>query len=293
MVAEAGTSGGEPVTNGGPKRLALVMAFGFLVILIAITIGNAESLISDFAAAGVHETRLHVWIWESTSVLAWVSTLPVIWWAVARIRPPRIRWPIVLLSAVLGLPLASGWHVGLMIGLRHTVYAAMGETYRFEGGIADPFLYEFRKDIATYLQFVCLAVLAQWLLARAAATSPSANGAVPPVSEQQMFIVTDGTMRHVLPIETIEHIAAAGNYVEVHAEGRTLLHRATLASIEDELGATFVRVHRSRLINRKAIRRFDIDRSGDFSVQLASGTVLGGSRRYRERLHGFERPLDR
>jgi len=277
----SGTNGGDDGTNTARRKVALLLGLGFFVILSAITIGNAESLISDFAAAGIHETRAHVWIWELSSVAAWLSVMPLIWWCAAQLRPPRFGWPTIVLGWLAGLPLASAWHIAVMIGLRHGVYAVFGQTYHFEGGLAAPYLYEFRKDTATYLQFTGLAVLAQWLLARVG--MPSEIIPVNPPATHTLT-VTDGTTRHLLPIDTIAHIAAAGNYVEIHAGGRTLLHRATLTNVETELGTAFVRIHRGRLVNRTAIRQIDTDRSGDFSVHLINGTILGGSRRYRDHL---------
>lgn len=284
MVEGVGTNGGDPGTSGKRRKLAIILTAGFLAILVAITIGNAESLISQFAASGVHETPTHVWIWEVTSILGWLCIIPIIWWAVASLRPPRYNWLVVVLISIVGLPVASALHVGIMIGLRHLAYAAMGEAYRFEGGLDNPWLYEFRKDIATYLQFAGLAALAQWLLARFGAPHRSTD--TPPREPQapDIFTLTDGARRFHVPVASIEHVTAAGNYVEINTEGRVMLHRATLTNIEAELGATFVRIHRSHLVNRKAIRRVDTDRSGDFSVELASGRVLGGSRRYRDRL---------
>jgi hypothetical protein len=271
------------VTNGKRRRLAILMAIGFAVILIAITIGNALSSISDFAADGVPVPARHVWIWETTSIAAWVSTMPAIWWAVARVRPPRLSWPAVAAIALAGLPVASGWHIGAMIALRHPAYAAFGETYRFEGALAQPYLYEFRKDIGTYLQFVGIFALAQWLLARIATPDEAVR---PPAAEApaRLLEISDGATRHQIPVDRIEHVAAAGNYVEINLADRTLLHRATLAAVEQELGARFVRIHRSRLINREAVRRIETERSGDFSVALESGALVRGSRRYRQAL---------
>lgn len=272
------TSGGPAVTNGARRRLAVVLAVGFVTIIVAITIGNAESTISDLAAAGVAEAPRHVWIWEITSVLAWMTVLPAMWIVSRRLRPPLLRRPMIVLVTLLGLPIASAWHVGLMIGLRHLAYAAFGESYSFKGGITDPYLYEFRKDVATYLQFVGAVVLAQWLLHRAAtATEPP----MPDAPAVAFLSIADGATKHRLPVAQIAHVTAAGNYVEVATAGRTLLHRATLAAVEAELGSDFVRIHRSRLVRRTAIRRIDADRSGDFTVVLDGDAELRGSRRYR------------
>lgn len=272
--------------NGSQRRLALVLGAGFLLILATVTIGNAESMISDFAAAGLQETRAHIWTWELTSVAAWLAVAPLLWWGAARFRPPRTDWRIALAIALAGLPLASALHVAAMIGLRHLVYAAMGEQYSFAGSLADPYFYEFRKDAATYLQFLGAAAVAQWLLERAR-TPDAQDGAPPPQHHAPaMLTVIDGPKRFLVPVDTIEHVSAAGNYVELHAEGRTLTHRATLSGVEKALGEGFVRIHRSRLVRRAAIRSIETDRSGDFLVQLNSGHSLSGSRRYRDLVVG-------
>lgn len=88
-------------------------------------------------------------------------------------------------------------------------------------------------------------------------------------------------MTHHVPADEIESVSAAGNYVEIGWGPRTLLHRATLATVTEELGGAFVRIHRSHLVRRAAIRRVETDKSGDFTVSLASGKALRGSRRYR------------
>jgi len=62
------------------------------------------------------------------------------------------------------------------------------------------------------------------------------------------------------------------------------LQRSTLAAAEAELGDSFVRIHRGLIVRRAAVRRIETDKSGDFTVMLASGAEARGSRRYRERL---------
>jgi len=271
----AGTNGGEMGMNGARRRLAFVMLGLFAAVLALITVGNAESMISDFDAAGVRATRTHIWIWEVSSILAWICVMPLIWLGAARIRSPRFGWPIVAAAFAAGLPIASGLHIGLMILFRKLAYWPEGLAYRFEGGLASPYLYEFRKDAATYLQFVLLAVVCQWLLARVGTGTAI-------VEEPDRFLaVGDGAVTHQVPIADIVQINAAGNYVEIDVGERTLLHRATLAAIGQELGGRFVRIHRGRLVNRDAIRRVETNQSGDFELVLADGRSVKGSRRYR------------
>ena len=272
----AGMDGGGTGTSGAQRKLAWLMVAIFLLVLAVIMVGNAESMISDFAAAGVPETRAHIWTWEATSIVAWLSLTPFIWWAVARARPSRFGWPLIGLLFVLGAFLTSGWHISVMIGLRKLVYYLEGATYHFAGKLADPYLYEFRKDVPTYLQFVVLAVLCQWLLRRAGIAQPAL-----PEESARFVAVSDGSVTHQVPVDDIVQIVAAGNYVEIERDGRALLHRATLATMEAELGPRFVRIHRSRLVNRDAIRRVETNQSGDFEVVLSDGSVAKGSRRYR------------
>lgn len=271
----AGTSGGEIGMSGARRRLAFLMLGLFAAVLALITVGNAESMISDFDAAGIRETRTHIWIWEVSSILAWICVMPLIWWGAAHIRPPRFGWPVAAGCFLAGLPVASGLHIGLMILFRKLAYWPEGLAYHFEGGLASPYLYEFRKDAATYLQFVLLAVVCQWLLARVGAGAAIAH------EPDRFLAIGDGAVTHQVPIADIVQVNAAGNYVEIDAGGRTLLHRATLAAIEQELGGRFVRIHRGRLVNRAAIRRVETNQSGDFELVLADGRSVKGSRRYR------------
>ena len=285
-MAAAGTNGGWRGLNGTQRRILFGFAAIFLVVVLLILVANAESSIADLAAAGASIPARLVWSWEVTSMIAWLTLWPGLWRAVVRLRPPRIGWPLVIAAAVVGSVVASAWHVGLMVALRKLYYTGIGEApYRFGGGAR--FLYEYRKDVPTYLQFVGMAAVVQWLVARAATPAAAAAAAVA-AAAPRVLLVTDGAVTHRLPVDEIEQAGAAGNYVELSWHNgtldRTLLHRATLAAVEAELGDAFVRIHRGRLVRRAAIRQVAGDRSGDFTVTLASGAVAKGSRRYRPAL---------
>lgn len=273
-VQTPGTSGGWRGMNGAQRRIASGVGAGFALILCLVALANAESMLSDLRADGVGETRAHIWGWEVTSIAAWITTMPFIWWLVAHVRPPRFGWLAVMALGLLASVPVSLTHVGLMVAMRKALYTLDGDTYRFFGVIADRLLYEYRKDLVTFLQFAAVAAMTQWLLARAATpvVAPSAPLTID---------VPDGAVTHRLPVGEIDQVTAAGNYVELHWRGRALLHRATLAAVEAELGGGFVRIHRSRLVRHAAIRQVATDKSGDFTVTLADGTKARGSRRYR------------
>jgi hypothetical protein len=280
MATGMGTSGGGGGMSGAQRRLAILLGAGFLVILLVVMLANAESTMSDLAAANIRETKAHVWLWEATSIISWMAVMPLIWWLVRYVRPPRFSWGVVALLIVLAsLPMSLA-HIVLMVGLRKLYYAAEGSRYVFLSRFANPLLYEYRKDFASYLQFSALAAIAQWLIARAA--DPPVLAPETPV----ILTIADGAVTHQVPVDQIAHVSAAGNYVEIAWAPRTLLHRTTLAAVAQELGAGFVQIHRSRLVRRAAIRRIETDRSGDFTVTLEDGTELKGSRRYRESVQG-------
>ena len=274
MARVDGTIGGWRGMNGTQRRLSLLISGGFVVILGAIMVANASSMVSDFAAAHIPVTPGHIWMFEASSITAWLTEMPAIWLLVAWLRRATLPWwAIALIVAAATVP-ASLWHIGLMVAVRSAAYAVQGEHYRFTVGGANPLLYEYRKDVGTFLQFAAVALVAQWLIARAST----------PEAERRTIEVSDGAVRHNVPVDEIESVSAAGNYVEIGWAHRTLLHRATLASVEEELGEAFVRIHRGRLVRREAVRRIETDKSGDFTVTLASGAEVRGSRRYRERL---------
>lgn len=268
-----GTNGGARVTSGGvpvPPWLAIA---GFAAVALVQGTVNVFSTLSDRAGTGV--AAWEIWTWELTSIAVLFALAPLIWIAVARLRPPRLSWPAAIATlAALSLP-ASIVHVTLMVALRKLIYALRGGYYPFGPDVIAEFLYEYRKDIATFILFALVFALFQWILSR-----PSVIPATAPA--KAMLTIRDGATSYQVPVEEIDYLAAAGNYVEVHWGGRTLLHRTTLAAIESELaGSGFVRVHRSILVRRDAIRQTETGQSGDFTLTLSGGETIKGSRRYR------------
>lgn len=271
-----GTSGGDNGASGDGqrrRRIALLAA-GALVFIAIQSVANVESTVEDMAALGRAETRAHVWTWQLSSVAVWFALVPLLWWLVAYLRPQRFAWPAALLLHAAATVPVSVVHVVAMVAIRMAVYALGGERYDF-GDWGVELLYEYRKDVATYLMFAAFLGFAQWLMARPATDEAGE------AEEAGVLLVPDGSVTHRVPFEAIDWAASAGNYVEVVWGERTLLHRSTLAALADALGPGFVRIHRGRLVRRAAVERVETDKSGDFVVTLSGGAQLRGSRRYR------------
>jgi two-component system LytT family response regulator len=88
-----------------------------------------------------------------------------------------------------------------------------------------------------------------------------------------------------LPVEEIDWVEAADNYVRIHAGAEAHLVRETLQSLEGRLDpARFLRIHRSTIVNLDRIRELQPMFHGDYAVRLRDGTELTLSRNYREKL---------
>ncbi len=89
----------------------------------------------------------------------------------------------------------------------------------------------------------------------------------------------------LLDLQEIEWIEARGDYVRVHSEGRTDLVREPIGSLERRLPAeSFVRIHRSALVNLARVRELRALPSGEQVAVLESGVCCRLSRSGKERL---------
>lgn len=97
------------------------------------------------------------------------------------------------------------------------------------------------------------------------------------------LLVQDGDRAYFVPLDEVSHLAARGNYVELHAGGRRHLVRDTLARLERTLDpGRFVRIHRSTIVNLDRVRELQPLYHGDWVAILDDGTKLRVSRRYRD-----------
>ncbi|CAM2150918.1 two-component system, LytTR family, response regulator [Pararobbsia alpina] len=112
-----------------------------------------------------------------------------------------------------------------------------------------------------------------------AASLPARTG-IPPTR----LVIADQKQTHIVQCADIEWLEAADNYVTLHVAGRSLLMRRTLASLLDDLGTGFIRVHRSAAVALSAVQAIRPKGKGDAIVVLRSGTEVACSRQHREAL---------
>lgn len=289
-IKPEGTSGGPAGTNsniadyiGFSRRLWL----GYAVALILAAAMGASSFWIEDTRNGIASPAWCYAVTEGTSVVLLFVLTPALLWLTALLDPQRIGWPKAVLGHLGGFALGTTAHICGMVALRYAIFPLFGRDYSFgtPGHLGLQLIYEIRKDAVIYLGMVVLIWLlamarrrAQVIVQQVVMDRPASTGAT-------RLELRDGAKRLFLDPAEILWAEAAGNYVELHLAGSSHLQRQTLSSLEEQLSASgFVRIHRSRLVNRHHVRSISGNDSGDFTVTLDDGRRIGGGRRWRQSL---------
>jgi two-component system LytT family response regulator len=101
----------------------------------------------------------------------------------------------------------------------------------------------------------------------------------------ERLIVKSGGRVFFVRTEDIDWVEASGNYVKIHAKGEAHLIRESMKNMEAKLDAkTFVRIHRSAIVNIDRIKELEPWFHGEYVVIMRDGTRLTASRVFSERL---------
>jgi two-component system LytT family response regulator len=92
----------------------------------------------------------------------------------------------------------------------------------------------------------------------------------------------------MLRVDDIHYIEAQGNYVEIKFENASHLLREKMDSLEQQLDPkTFVRVHRSTIVNANRIKELQVWTPGEYRILMQGGKTFPLSRGYRSRFDSF------
>ncbi|MCK5745388.1 MAG: LytTR family transcriptional regulator [Oricola sp.] len=258
--------------------VACFMAANFLVdILSAATeIGRSQS--------GYPVVKIV--IYEATGYAVFLAMFPIIARLASIATPGQQDWRIVVpfhLAASLGVSII---HVTLMVLIRKVIFlAAFAEPYIFTDNLSRDFIYEYRKDLFGYALFIFLIMFGRLLEQQRRELAAAREEA----RKSSRLTLKCGGRTVFVDAADVIWVKSASNYVEVMAGGVPQLARATLASVERQLadaGAPAVRVHRSWIVNPDHIARIEPTGEGDVRIEMTDGTLVPGSRRYREKLAG-------
>jgi two-component system LytT family response regulator len=104
-------------------------------------------------------------------------------------------------------------------------------------------------------------------------------------SHARRLTIRDGSEVHFVDVDSIDWVDAAGDYMCVHAQGDTYVLRGTMKHLEELLDPeTFVRVHRSAIVNRHRVTSMKPHRNGEYFLRLGDEAELKLSRKYKANL---------
>lgn len=286
------------VTSGGPVEATgdageirrfrfprwFWLAYAVALAVFAAVIGSSYWM--EAGRIGLDIPAWHIAVNEITSIVVVYAVTPLIFAWSGRLDPRRIGWLRCLLGHGAGLMIFATAHIGGMTLLRLLVYPLFGGRYNIgDVPLLTGLIYEFRKDALAYAAMVAGAWLLAAALRRPIVIALPAAGPAPVPAADARLEIRDGARRVWIDPAEILWAEAAGNYVELHLAGASHLQRQTLAALEQQLAdQDFVRIHRSRLVNRRHVRSVAGKDSGDFTVTLNDGRQIAGGRRWRDAL---------
>jgi len=130
------------------------------------------------------------------------------------------------------------------------------------------------------LKFVCELTGRELTLKSALQAATGERQAYP-----KRIAIRDGAETNCVEVDSIDWVDAAGDYMCVHANGDTYVLRGTMKHLENLLDPeTFVRVHRSAIVNRHRVTSMRPHRNGEYFLRLGDATELKLSRKYKGNL---------
>jgi two-component system, LytTR family, response regulator len=102
---------------------------------------------------------------------------------------------------------------------------------------------------------------------------------------EEHFAAQIGQRIVIVRVEDVDWIEANGDYVTLHAGGKSHLLRQTMSWMEGKLDPKrFLRIHRSAIVQAMKIRELVSLGNREFMVRLNDGTEIKASRSYGERI---------
>ncbi len=99
----------------------------------------------------------------------------------------------------------------------------------------------------------------------------------------ERLVVREGDRLEFVPVEAVDWIESANNYVVLHCGPKQHVLAETLTNLDRRLNpSTFLRIHRCRIVNVSRIVGARPFLSGTYQLELHNGTRLGTGRQYHD-----------
>jgi two-component system LytT family response regulator len=106
----------------------------------------------------------------------------------------------------------------------------------------------------------------------------------------ERIVVRNEERFDLVPVESIEWIESANNYVQLHCGVKQYLLGESLTHLEGRLNpAKFLRVHRCRIVNLSRILAIHPIVSGTYELELHNGTRLATGRQFKDAIQALLR----
>jgi hypothetical protein len=208
------------------------------------------------------------------------------------------RYPLRLDTLIRHIPyhflasvVYSFLHVIVTLALINAMYVYMhvGKKFAF-GDFWSGLFFQYFRDVRFYLIVIVIVNFYRLIMLRwqgEASLLGAPDNAPPPESSDRpdCFLVRKLGKEFLLPATDIEWVQAQGNYVNLRVRARDYLLRSTIAGFEAKLDPkTFVRVHRSFIVNLAHLRELRPIESGDARALMADNSEVPVSRKYLDTL---------
>ncbi|MEX2963978.1 LytR/AlgR family response regulator transcription factor [Microbulbifer sp. TYP-18] len=228
-------------------------------------------------------------VWEGTSLLMVALLLPLI---LAWDHQFPLQKGVIGRNLTIHLLLTLPWsllHVVGMVAMRTVIYHLEGGSYDF-GNWSLEFLYEYLKDFRTYGILLSIIYLYRFLLVHLQGKAqlpehPAGEAPLKSIEPPDRLLIKKLGKEFLVNVPQIEWVEAAGNYMNLHLDGRVYPLRDTMAKLLERLEPNgFARVHRSYIVRLDFIAEIEPLESGDARIHLENGRQIPMSRRYRDQL---------
>jgi len=110
----------------------------------------------------------------------------------------------------------------------------------------------------------------------------------PPRKRLSRLAIRSAGKSYFVALDDVEWIQAAENYVELHTGATRHLLHVRIHKLEEYLDPeTFMRIHRSLIVNKRYIQEIEPATHSEYLLTLSSGTRLKSSRKYDRNIKGW------
>ena len=99
--------------------------------------------------------------------------------------------------------------------------------------------------------------------------------------------IKDGQQTMLVAMDDIDWVDAAGDYMCVHAAGSTHILRSTMKELVERLPESFVRIHRSTIVNLRKVEAVEGLAKGEAQLSITGGGTLKVSRNFRKAIQNL------